>query len=75
MFSWCCIDIFQVKEDACDDLKEDSSIPAEKTDSLLVECPLCMSFFPSYAIEVHASACGEISCHAHTSGPVTITLD
>ena len=25
--------------------------------SPLVECPLCLAFFPSYAIELHASEC------------------
>lgn len=31
---------------------------APSTDVALVECPLCSSFLPSYAIEVHASQCG-----------------
>ena len=25
----------------------------------LVECPSCMTFFPGYAIELHASSCGD----------------
>ena len=45
----------------------------------MVECPLCQSFFPSYAVEVHASQCSPGpagSCtNSHTLGNVIITID
>ena len=43
----------------------------------MVECPLCQSFFPSYAVEVHASHCmmttgGTTLQPTHTLGIITI---
>lgn len=35
----------------CSDVKRDEPV--------FVECPLCNQFFPEYAIEVHASTCGD----------------
>lgn len=48
-----------------DILKESIAPPPPAANSTsvtspLVECPLCMAFFPSYAIEVHASECGGV---------------
>ena len=62
---------------------EDSSSCPPPSDPSTVECPLCSSFFPSYAIEVHASQCGDQerpsatppSLHALDMGGVVITID
>lgn len=56
-------------------LTSDVTSTSTSSDCHLVECPLCMSFFPGYAIEIHASQCGEVQGHCTSGYTGGITID
>ena len=49
-----------------------ASSDSKGDEPVFVECPLCNQFFPEYAIEVHASTCGDADFHASSRVPIVV---
>ena len=45
--------------DGIDGATSGDNVVRGREEPVFVECPLCTQLFPEYAIEVHASSCGD----------------
>lgn len=64
------------EEEEGEEVRPDTGTGSDSPLAGLVECPLCLAFFPSYAVEVHASQCGDsLSSNNNTFNQGIIILD
>ena len=55
--------IYSPSKNSTNELQDVSSSDTTKTSTSYVECPLCLAFYPHYAIELHASQCAGDKAH------------